>query len=227
VADTTTPVPTASTRALIKRLEDEAAPVRRLWAPLARLGLWLIFVALVGGAVGVSGVRPDLGARLRDPVYLLEITALALASMVMAARALQEAVPGYEARWPARGLALGLVSLTVVLWFRQPMHGQVTVTQFIATGVGCAARTVLLAALPWCALLIGVRLGAPLAPARAGALAGGAAFLMAALLMRVVCPLHERLHLLVWHGLPVAGGTALSAVIGLVWLRRWRARLPR
>ena len=227
MADTTTPVPTASTRALIKRLEDEAAPVRRLWAPLARLGLWLIFVALVGGAVGVSGVRPDLGARLRDPVYLLEITALALASMVMAARALQEAVPGYEARWPARGLALGLVSLTVVLWFRQPMHGQVTVTQFIATGVGCAARTVLLAALPWCALLIGVRLGAPLAPARAGALAGGAAFLMAALLMRVVCPLHERLHLLVWHGLPVAGGTALSAVIGLVWLRRLRARPPR
>ena len=227
MADTTTPVQTASTRALIKRLQDEAAPVRRLWAPSARLGVWLIFVAMVGGAVDLSGVRPDLGERLHDPVYLLEISGLALAGMVMAARALQEAVPGYETRRAASGLALGLVLLTVVLWFRQPMHGQVTVTQFIATGVGCAARTVLLAALPWCALLIGLRLGAPLRPARAGALAGGAAFLMAALLMRLVCPLHERLHLLVWHGLPVAAGTALSAVIGLVWLRRWRARPPR
>jgi hypothetical protein len=227
VADTTSPVPTASTRALIKRLQDDGVPVRRLRAPWARQTLWLIFVAMVGGAVGLSGVRPDLGARLRDPVYLLEIIALALASMVMAARALQEAVPGYNARWPARGVALGLVLMAVVLWFRQPMHGQVTLARFVAIGVGCAARTVLLAALPWCALLIGVRLGAPLAPARAGALAGGAAFLMAALLMRLVCPLHERLHLLVWHGLPVAGGTALSAVIGLVWLRRWRARPPR
>jgi hypothetical protein len=181
---------------------------------------------MVGGAVGLSGVRPDLGERLRDPVYLLEIIVLALAGMVMAARALQEAVPGYNARWPARGLSLGLVLMAVVLWFRQPMHAQVTLTQFVATGVGCAARTVLLAALPWCALLVAVRLGAPLAPARAGALAGGASFLMAALLMRFVCPLHERLHLLVWHGLPVAGGAALSAVIGIVWLRRWRARLP-
>ena len=31
---------------------------------------------MVGGAVGLSGVRPDLGVRLRDPVYLLEIIAL-------------------------------------------------------------------------------------------------------------------------------------------------------
>src|SRR2546429_4358228 len=146
--------------------------------------------------------------------------------MLMATRALQEAVPGYDVRWPARGLALGLVSLTVVLWFRQPMHGHVTVTQFIATGVGCAARTVLLASLPWCALLIGVRLGAPLAPARAGALAGGAAFLMAALLMRLVCPLHERLHLLVLHGLPVARGASAFAGVSPLFVCPARARPP-
>ncbi len=49
----------------------------------------------------------------------------------------------------------------------------------------------------------------------------------ASLLMRVDCPLDERLHLLVWHALPVAGGTLLSALIGLGWLRRWRSRAPR
>ena len=107
------------------------------------------------------------------------------------------------------------------------MRGDVAVSQFIATGLGCATSTVGLAALPWCALLIAVRRGAPLAPARAGALLGAAAFFMAALLMRARCPLDERLHLLVWHALPVAGGTVLSAVVGLAWLRRWRARASR
>lgn len=227
MADTATPLESARTRALIRRLLDEAAPVRRLRTPLARLGLWLLVVATVSGVVGLFGVRPDLGARLRDPTYLLDVTALAAAGMLMAAGALQEAVPGYEARWAARSLGLGLGLTAIVLWFLYPVHGEVTVTQFIATGVGCATKSVVLAALPWCALLLAVRHGAPLAPARAGALAGGAAFLTAALLMRVACAMDEGLHLFVWHALPVAGGTALSAVIGLVWLRRWRPRAPR
>jgi len=230
VADATTPLQTARTRALVQRLLDEAAPVRRLRTPVARLGLWLIVVATVAGAVmglGLMGVRPDLRLKLHDPVYLLEITALGVAGMLMAAAAFQEAVPGFQARWSIRRVALGFGLVAALLWFLQPLHGELAVTQFIATGIGCASRTVVLAALPFCALLIAIRRGAPLAPARAGALAGGAAFLMAALLMRVDCPLDERLHLLVWHALPVAGGAGLSAVIGFVWLRRWRARAPR
>ncbi|OLD32342.1 MAG: hypothetical protein AUI49_03415 [Candidatus Rokubacteria bacterium 13_1_40CM_2_68_13] len=230
MADTPSPLETASTRALLARLLDEAAPVRRLRTPVARLGLWLIVVATIAGAViglGLMGVRSDLRVKLRDPVYLLEITALTVAGMLMAAGAFQEAVPGYQARWPIRRVALGFGLLAALLWFLQPRHGELAVTQFIGTGIGCASRTVVLAALPLCALLIAVRRGAPLAPARAGALAGGAAFLTAALLMRIDCPLDERLHLLVWHALPVAGGAGLSAVIGFVWLRRWRVRATR
>jgi len=230
VADATTPLQTARTRALVQRLLDEAAPVRRLWTPAARLGLWLVVVATIAGAVaaiGLMGVRSDLRVKLRDPVYLLEITAFALAGILMAASALQEAVPGYEARRPIRRVALGFGLVATLLWFLQPVHGELAVTKFITTGIACAWRTVVLAALPLGALLIAIRRGAPLAPGRAGALAGGAAFLMAALLMRVDCPLDERLHLLVWHALPVAGGTALSALIGLAWLRRWRSRPPR
>jgi len=230
VADVTAPLQTARTRALVQRLLDEAAPVRRLRTPVARLGLWLIVVATVAGAVmglGLIGVRPDLRVRLRDPVYLLEMTALAVAAMSMAAGAFQEAVPGYEVRWPLRRIALGLGLVPAGLWLLQPVHGELAVTQFIATGIGCAWRTVALATLPSCALLIGIRRGAPLAPGRAGALAGGAAFLTAALLMRIDCPLDERLHLLVWHALPVAGGAGLAGVIGFVWLRRWRPRAIR
>ena len=230
MADATTPLQTARTRALVQRLLDEAAPVRRLWTPTARLGLWLIVVATIAGAVmglGLIGVRPDLRVKVGEPVYLLEIAALAVAGMLMAAGAFREAVPGYEVRWPIGRVALGFGLLAALLWFLEPVHGELAVTRFIAIGIGCAWRTVALAALPLCALLVAIRRGAPLAPTRAGVLAGGAAFLIAALLMRVDCPLDERLHLLVWHALPVAGGTLLSAVIGLGWLRRWRSRAPR
>ena len=60
------PVLTPSRRALVQRLQAEAAPVRRLWAPGARFGLWLALVALVGGVVGLSGVRPDLAQQPRQ-----------------------------------------------------------------------------------------------------------------------------------------------------------------
>src|SRR4029077_18164626 len=183
--------------------------------------------AMVGGVVGLSGVRPDLAQQLHDPVYLLETALLAGAGLVAAMLALQEAIPGRAARRLERIVPFGLVLVAAVLWFRHPMRGDVAVSQFIATGLGCAASTVGLAALPWCALLIAIRRGAPLAPARAGALIGAAAFFIAALLMRARCPLDERLHLLVWHALPVAGGTVLSAVVRLAWLRRWRARASR
>jgi hypothetical protein len=182
---------------------------------------------MVGGVVGLSGVRPDLARKLGDPVYLLETALLAMAGLMAALLALQEAIPGRAARRLERMVPFGLVLVAAVLWFCHPMRGDVAASQFIATGLGCAARTVGLAALPWGALLIAVRRGAPLAPARAGALLGGAAFFTAALLVRVQCPLDERLHLLVWHALPVAGGTMLSAGVGLAWLRRWRAHASR
>jgi len=77
----TTPIDTARTQAVVRRLLDDAAPVRRLRPPLMRLGLWLIVVAIVGAEVGVSGARPDLEIRLRDPFYLLEIGALGVAGV--------------------------------------------------------------------------------------------------------------------------------------------------
>jgi hypothetical protein len=230
VAEMTTPLETARTRAVVEQLLDEAVPVRRLWKPVVRLGLWVIVVTTIAGAVmgmGLMGFRPDLRLKVREPVYLLELTALAVAGILMAASALQDAVPGDEDRGPIRRIAIGFGLLAALLWFLQPLHGELSVTQFLGTGIGCAWRTVVLGALPLCALLFAIRRGATFAPARAGALAGGAAFLMAAFLMRVDCPLDERLHLLVWHALPVVGGAGVSAAIGFVWLRRWRSRASR
>lgn len=83
----------------------------------------------------------------------------------------------------------------------------------------------MLAALPWAVLLVGIRRGAPLAPMRAGLFAGAAAFSAATLLNRLWCASDEPLHLFVWHGLPLVMGPAVSAALGLAWLRR-RDRAP-
>ena len=189
---------------------------------MARFGLWLVLVALVGGTLGLSGLRPDLMRQLRDPVSLLEIALLVSAGTAAAILALREAVPAREASRFAPLVPLGLALASIGFWCRLPMDGDVAVSSFVARGVGCATSTLLLAALPWCALLIAVRRGAPTDPAKAGVLIGGAALIMAALLMRFRCPLDERLHLLVWHALPLIGGTLLLAGAGLAWLRRWR-----
>jgi len=222
VADTISMPPSARTRALIRRLQADAVPVGRLWPPVVRLGLWLVLVAAVGGTLGLSGFRPDLGTQLRDPAFLFDIVLLTLAGVAAALIALRDAVPGRGASRFAALVPLGLALAAAGLWGRLPLQGEVAVRHFIATGLPCATRTFVLAALPWCTLLIAVRRGAPLEPANAGVLIGGAALVMASLLMRLACPLDERLHLLVWHGLPVVGGTLLSAGASLAWLGHWR-----
>ena len=226
MADTISMPPSAGTRALIRRLQADAVPVGRLWPPVVRLGLWLVLVAAVGGTLGLSGFRPDLGTQLRDPAFLFDIVLLTLAGVAAALIALRDAVPGRGASRFAALVPLGLALAAAGLWGRLPLQGEVAVRHFIATGLPCATRTFVLAALPWCTLLIAVRRGAPLDPATAGVLIGGAALVMASLLMRLACPLDERLHLLVWHGLPVVGGTLLSAGAGLAWLRHWRGGRP-
>ena len=222
MADTNPMLPSAGTRALIRRLQADAVPVGRLWPPVVRLGLWLVLVAAVGGTLGLSGFRPDLGTQLRDPAFLFDIVLLTLAGVAAALIALRDAVPGRGASRFAALVPLGLALAAAGLWGRLPLQGEVAVRHFIATGLPCATRTFVLAALPWCTLLIAVRRGAPLEPANAGVLIGGAALVMASLLMRLACPLDERLHLLVWHGLPVVGGTLLSAGASLAWLGHWR-----
>src|SRR5262245_66017065 len=96
--------PSAGTRALIRRLQADAVPVGRLWPPVVRVGLWLLLVAAVGGTLGLSGFRPDLGKQRRDPALLLDIVLLALAGVAAALLALRGAVPARGAsRFAAPG----------------------------------------------------------------------------------------------------------------------------
>jgi hypothetical protein len=211
------------TEALIARLASDLAPVSRRWPPRARLALWMSVLATVFVVAWLQlGVRPDLGSQLAGNAFGVEIALLLGVGIANAALALLASVPGREpALAAAVGSALATLGWVGVLYAGDPVMGAPT-RQFVAMGWPCAARTIAVAAAPWLALLVAVRRGATLVPARAGLFAGFAAFLTAAAALRLSCPLDARDHLLVWHLGPVALGLGASFAIGYLWLARWR-----
>src|SRR5262249_15735194 len=153
---------------------------------------------------------------------VLEIAAMLLAGSLLGLEALRAAVPGSSPSRLAMGIIITAVAPVSVLQFRQPIHWGWTPDFFLALGEFCLGRTGVLVVIPWMWLLVALRRGVPLASARAAALAGAAAFGLTFVVMRFCCRMDELLHLTVFHVLPVLVGTALSAGLGLLLLRRGR-----
>jgi hypothetical protein len=202
---------------LVARLVADALPVRRLWPPALRLAGWLILaVAAVATAMGI-GLREDLAAPLRRPLYVLEVAALLGAAGAAAAAALLAAVPGRGVRRGVRvALVLGAIAAAALLAEPTPAVGP------SLAGLRCAFCIAMFGLLPWIALFTAVGRGAPLDGRAAGAYVGGAAFLVGAAAVRIACPVDDPLHVLGWHMLPILPWSALSAVAGAAWLTRWR-----
>jgi len=210
-------------RALVDELVEDAVPVRRLWPVWLRLSVWwalVIVTALVVRRYEVA--RPDFGDRIASLEYLGELACLALAATLLAHRALVGAIPGRHAirgdGWMVAGLVvagLGLASLAGA-------RTDVPVAEFAESGLRCVVETLLAALVPWVALLVATRRGAPMAVASVGATAGAASWLMAYVVMRIRCPFEDVLHMTTWHGLPVVAGTLVSALLGMLLLAGWR-----
>jgi hypothetical protein len=202
--------------ALVAALTADVAPVRPLRTPGVRLLAWLAVVAGVAAVLLAVARRPDAGARLARPAFAGELLALALAAVGSAAVALRLAVPGRTvARLPvvvvvlcaAAGLALG---------------ARVADANVPTLVVRCVLCTLVIGTIPALALLVAIRRAAPLMPTRAAAAAGGAAFLAALGLMRLVCPLDAAAHLAASHLAPAAAATAVAVAVGGRWVARWR-----
>lgn len=206
---------------MVERLVADARPTRPLWSPAARLTLWLALeVATVATAVAF-GLRETLAPKLRDPAFLLQLTLLMAGGGVAAHVALRAAVPGAEVARRVRivGLLLVLAGLAGVLV--EPAHAAPSLARFLASGAQCVASVVGFAALPGVALLWAQRRGAPLDGRIAAAYAGAAASVFGVVAVRLACPIDDRLHLALWHTLPIAIGTGLSAVVGARWVTGW------
>lgn len=217
---------TPDTDALIARLAAGARPVRRLRPPRERLLVWLALeLAVLAAAALAFGTRPDLAAKLAQASFAGEILLLLAVGLGSGTLALLAAVPGRE---PARAAVLGALAVVLLVlgasFAAEPTLGH-GLHEWATIGWLCAVRTVAVAAVPWLALLLAARRGATLVPGLVGLLSAGAALLLAAITVRIACPLDERWHLLGFHLGPVVLGAALSAALGLAWLSRWRRRL--
>lgn len=201
---------------VIERLVADLGPVRRLWPPSARLALWLALELGIFAGIVALGLRSDIAQQLRSPLFLLEFAILVLAGAWAAAMALLAAIPGREPGPLATGSMVAMVAAALVLLAVGSPGGPA------GAGLACSLRTVLLAAVPWAALLLAARRGASLVPALAGGLAGAAAFLFAAAAMRLVCPADGLAHLLVWHASPALVGLLASTALGGLLFRSWR-----
>ena len=209
-------------RELVERIAAELTPVRRVWPVSTRLWLWILLEAAVLLLWIWHGYRSDLPEQLRNPWYLLGVVGFTAAALIAATRALRAAIPGRESSRLGLILMLALAVSSALLLFHEPIDEQAAIATFIGRGIPCATGILILAAIPWLAMLWAIRRGAPLRAAAEGGLAGAAAMLFSFALIRLRCPLDERLHLLVWHLMPALIGTALSACLGAVILRRRR-----
>lgn len=207
-----------STDDVLDELSRELEPVRPLRPPSTRLAAWtfgqIVFATIMVG----SSSRPDLLQELATPAYLAELLLLASGTVLLAAACFGAAVPGSERPRIAR---LGIAAAIAAALFLAPRTADTeqAIATFVRAGVPCAIHTAALALLPAIWLLLASYRGFPLAPFRAGALAGGAGFLVGFTLMRLLCPLDEPLHVAIWHWLPVALGTAAAGALGFSFLR--------
>jgi hypothetical protein len=206
---------------VVDRLSNGLEPQRPYWSPAPRFAAWIAVVLLVVGvAMAVYGVRPDAGERLRHPGFVIElalIVAVGVASALLACRA---AVPGLQ---PRRGLS-GVVASIAVAILATALMPEATFVWAMPGGDACAARTLLIAAIPWLGLATFVVRGAALDPLAAGLLAGVGPLALSAAAMRVICRSDDTMHVLVWHDLPAALGVIVSIGIGVAFLGRWSRR---
>lgn len=206
----------------IAHLVADLRPVKAF--DVVRLSVvWLIAQLGLVLAVAVAVRRPDLAQAAERPLFQGEILALLLGGFCAGLLAIRAAVPAQEpnAATTAAALALGAIA---ILLFAGEKTGQATLLQFVDGGWPCSAKTLVLAVLPCVVLMVILRGGAPIAPVRAGLLAGGASLFFAAIALRITCPDDETLHLLVWHGIPVAGGAAVAGLVATRVVDRWWQR---
>jgi hypothetical protein len=206
-------------RALVSWLASEITPRRPLWPISARLTFWMLIEVGILAWV-IDHTRHNFVARLTHPAYATEIVFFAAAAIICAALALKSAIPGrmLSAKEVVVAMALVLVG-TLVLVMAQPIATSDSLGDFALNGWRCAVNTVLSGTLPWLGLWWLIRRGASMSGWLSGLLAGAGALLFSFAVMRIVCPIDDPLHLLIWHLVPALTVIGLSALAGLKWLR--------
>ena len=97
---------------LIEDLARDARPVKPLSPPLARAAVWIAVIVLGFGLIVVlTGAGPEMISRLRNGVYMLELTATFLTGIAATVAATMLTIPGRSHWWALLPLPSAIVWL--------------------------------------------------------------------------------------------------------------------
>ncbi len=201
---------------LIESLVAGAKPVRRLRPPAARAALWLLFALAIVSLLAVShGLRPDLGARLGQLLFVTGLAASLLTGVLAAVAAFIVSLPDRSRLW----LLLPAPALT--LWVSTIGYG--CLTDWVEIGadglrlgeaVDCFATLVLISAPLSLAILVMLRYTALLEPARVAAMGALAVSAIAAMALSLFHSLDATVMVLMWNLGIAALSVGLANVLG-------------
>jgi hypothetical protein len=98
------------TSEVIDSLVADATPVRRAAPPLPRALVWLAAAAaVIGGLALAHGTRPDLSARLAEPVFRVALAAALATGALAAVSAMLVSLPDRPRAWLLLPLPTGIV----------------------------------------------------------------------------------------------------------------------
>jgi hypothetical protein len=204
------------TEELISRLAAGLTPVRRLPPPGLQTIAWLAFAGLVLGlAVGLHGLRPDLAERMTRPHEALQLAASLATGVAAAYAAFQLARPDRPLAWallPLPPLALWVGSLGAGCLADLARLGSQAFA--LGTSWGCLGFITLLSLPLSAGMLWAMRRADRLRPTPVLALGGLAAASLCSAGLSVSHHLDAALMVLLWHGGSVAMVVAASALFG-------------
>lgn len=212
------------TEELIRRLAENAPPVRRLshpaWRAMIWFGLSLAYAAMV---VYGMGLRPDMFARLTESRFVIELLAALSTAAMAAAAAFCAGCPGrplWERFAPVPFMLLWLASLGDGCWrdwLRSGLEGLSLRLDFT-----CFPAILAISIAPAILIFVMIRRGAPIAPITTTGLATLAATALAAASLQLFHPQDASVMVLVWQFGTVLTLTGIGALFGRRLLR-WRA----
>jgi hypothetical protein len=223
-----------TTPELVRLLVADAGPVRRLRPPLLRAGIWVAAASVVLAMVAIAfGLRADLGVKLREPVFLIEVASAALTGIAAAIAAFHLSLPDRAGLWallPMPSLVLWLSTVgynCLTNWVTLGPEGLTLGTSLVCFG------TITLGSTPIALILIFMlrhaRLVRPVGTALTGAFAVAGLTVSA---LRLFHDLDATVMVLIWN---VGAGAAISAAVALfgcrlllssIWSTGPRGRLP-
>jgi hypothetical protein len=186
---------------LIDKLVEAATPVRRLYPPLVRAGLWLLLAAAILALLGVAhGLRSDIAMRLQQPIFVVSMVGALATGILAAIASFNVSMPDGSRCW------LLLPAPALAIWVS--MMGYGCLTDWVNMGsegirMGEAVRcfaTLLLTSVPLAiTMLIMLRHAAALRPTAVSAMGGLAIAAMTSFALSLIHDLDATIMILIWN----------------------------